>query len=182
MAQVRGRVCRWTGGTRHRKISDHLYRDRGWQASWRDAAGGIRGDRQDLGRLFRQERNSQYSKGQTSPQRNAKGQATSAPVPQGSYQRSRLSTNQKRTNALAHTQSRSFQSLRKKTLDHSNQTTSVGHTHSQTKIEDHIGALHQGRAHVMMSNAGTARRCVRSTATTYGRWPGLEIRAIMMLG
>jgi len=75
-----------------------------------------------------------------------------------------------------------FSHYEKKTLKHSNQTTSVGHTHSQTKIEDHIGALHQGRAHVTMLNAGTARQCVCSTVTTYGRWPGLETRAIMMLG
>jgi len=36
--------------------------------------------------------------------------------------------------------------------------TSVGHKHSQTKIEDHIGALHHGRAHVSMSNTGNARQ------------------------
>ena len=28
-----GEICWWTGGTRRGKISDHLYRDRGWQAS-----------------------------------------------------------------------------------------------------------------------------------------------------
>jgi len=141
----KGEICRGIGGTRHGNISDHLYRDRGWQASWRDAAGGIRGGRQDLGRWFRQERNSKYNKGQTSLQRKAKGQATSAPVPQGSYQRSRLSTNQKRTNALAHKQSRSFQSLHKNVQPkYIHQTTSFEHTRPQTKIEDHIGALHQG--------------------------------------
>ena len=96
-------------------------------------------------------------------------QATSAPVPQGSYHRSRLSTNPKRTNALAHTQSRSFQSLQKKRHKHSIQTTSVGHTRSQTKIEDHIGALHQGRAHVTILHAGNARRCVCSIVMTHGR-------------
>ena len=71
---------------------------------------------------------------------------------------------------MAHKQSRSFQSSRKNVqLKHSNQTTFVDDTRPQTKIDDHIGALHQGRAHVTMSNAGTARRCVRSTVTIYGR-------------
>jgi len=122
------------------------------------------------------------------PKKMRRGQATSAPVPQGSYQRSWLSTSRKRTNALAHTQSQSFQSLQKKRHTHSYQTTSVGHTRSQswsytlTKIENHIGTLHQGRAHVTMLHAGNARWCVRLTVTTHGRWPGLEIHAIMIVG
>ena len=89
---------------------------------------------------------------------------------------------QKKTNALAHTQSRSFQSFKKKRHTHSYQTTSVGHTRSQTKIEDHIGTLYQVRAHVTMLHAGNARRCVRLIVTTHGQWPGLEIRAIMIVG
>jgi len=60
--------------------------------------------------------------------------------------------------------------------------TSVGHTRSQTKIDDHIGTLPPGRAHVTMLHAGKACRGGRWIVTTHGRWPGLEIRAIMLVG
>jgi len=53
---------------------------------------------------------------------------------------------------------------------------------SQTKIDDHIGTLPPGRAHVKVFHVGKAYRCVRSIVTTHGRWYGLEIRAIMFVG
>jgi len=110
--------------------------------------------------IIQTEAQCKYSGGKIIRQRNANCQTTSAPMPQGSSRQSQLSTNPKRTKAMAHTQSRSFQSLETKTHTLNCQTTYVGQSFPQIKIDDHIRTLHPGRARVTVLHTGKITRSI----------------------